>query len=111
MNNDNDLNLHSMTKLSGWLRYCTSCGKAVDILQQTCYNKLVFGRIRSLLHCRQSCCRLIVKTCHSQACCKLSQQVVTSLQGWNKLDFNKRFDEIDNLKNGNRILPFRSLRR
>ena len=21
MNNDNDLNLHSMTKLSGWLRY------------------------------------------------------------------------------------------
>ena len=23
MNKDNDLNLHSMTKLSGWLRYCT----------------------------------------------------------------------------------------
>ena len=23
MKNDNDLNLHSMTKLSGWLRYCT----------------------------------------------------------------------------------------
>ena len=22
MNNDNDLNLHSMTKLSGWHRYC-----------------------------------------------------------------------------------------
>ena len=22
MNNDNDLNVHSMTKLSGWLRYC-----------------------------------------------------------------------------------------
>ena len=22
MNNDNDLNLHSMTKLSGWLRHC-----------------------------------------------------------------------------------------
>ena len=22
MNNDNDLSLHSMTKLSGWLRYC-----------------------------------------------------------------------------------------
>ena len=22
MNNDNDLNLHSMTKLSGWLCYC-----------------------------------------------------------------------------------------
>ena len=24
MNNDNDLNLHSMTKLSGWLRYCVA---------------------------------------------------------------------------------------
>ena len=23
MDNGNDLNLHSMTKLSGWLRYCT----------------------------------------------------------------------------------------
>ena len=23
MNNGNDLNLHSMTKLSGWLRYCS----------------------------------------------------------------------------------------
>ena len=23
MNNDNDLNLHNMTKLSGWLHYCT----------------------------------------------------------------------------------------
>ena len=22
MNNDNDLNLHSVTKLSGWLRHC-----------------------------------------------------------------------------------------
>ena len=24
MNNDNDLNLPSMTKLSGWLRYCVN---------------------------------------------------------------------------------------
>ena len=23
MNNDNDLNLHNITKLLGWLRYCT----------------------------------------------------------------------------------------
>ena len=30
MNNDNDLNLHSMTKLSGWLRYCGVGGKATD---------------------------------------------------------------------------------
>ena len=28
MNNDNDLNLHSMTKSSGWLRYCVKV--AVD---------------------------------------------------------------------------------
>ena len=27
MNNDNDLNLHSTTKLSGWLRYCSKCCK------------------------------------------------------------------------------------
>ena len=27
MNTDNDLNLHSMTKLSGWLRYCFVASK------------------------------------------------------------------------------------
>ena len=29
MNNDNDLNLHSMTKLSGWLRHCERVVKFV----------------------------------------------------------------------------------
>ena len=41
--------------------------------------------------CQQICCKLIVKTCYPQACCKLFQQVVTSLQmtSCNKPDFNR----------------------
>ena len=41
--------------------------------------------------CQQTCCKLIVQTRHSQACCKLFQQVVTSLQmtSCNKPDFNR----------------------
>ena len=39
MNND-DLNLHSMTKLSGWLRYCYNI---VDIIMFEITNN--FGRI------------------------------------------------------------------
>ena len=35
--------------------------------------------------CQQTCCKLIVKTCYPQACCKLFQQVVTSLQ----INFNR----------------------
>ena len=31
MNNDNDLNLHSMTKLSGWLRYCYYCIRYANV--------------------------------------------------------------------------------
>ena len=27
-----------------------------------------------------ACCKLIIQTCYPQACCKLFQQVVTSLQ-------------------------------
>ena len=30
MNNDNDLNLHSMTKLLGWLRYCNEKNKELS---------------------------------------------------------------------------------
>ena len=33
MNNDNDLNLHSMTKLSGWLRYWWPVGGWCDPLK------------------------------------------------------------------------------
>ena len=32
MNNDNDLNLHSMTKLSGWRRYCARPKKSCNRL-------------------------------------------------------------------------------
>ena len=35
MNNDNDLNLHSMTKLSGWLRYCFS------VFSHKCYSSSI----------------------------------------------------------------------
>ena len=35
---------------------------------------------KSVTSCQQTCCKLIVKICYSQAYCKLFQQVVTSLQ-------------------------------
>ena len=35
---------------------------------------------KSIASCQQTCWKLIVKTCYPQACCKLFQQVVTSLQ-------------------------------
>ena len=46
---------------------------------------------KSVASCQQTCCKLIVKTCYPQACCKLFQQVVTSLQmtSCNKPDFNR----------------------
>ena len=45
----------------------------------------------SVASSRQTRCRLIVKTCYPQACCKLFQQVVTSLQmtRCKKPDFNR----------------------
>ena len=39
MNNDNDLNLHSLTKLSGWLRYCfrvSDLGFYVNNIKKSC---------------------------------------------------------------------------
>ena len=54
----------------------------------------------SVAVCQQTCFKLIVKTCYSQACCKLLQQVVTSLQmtSCNKPDFKDllQLHEIDN---------------
>ena len=51
--------------------------------------------------CQQTCCKLIVQTRHSQACCRLFQQVVTYLQmtSCNEPDFNGPVatDEIDKL--------------
>ena len=46
---------------------------------------------KSVASCQQTCCKLIVKTCYPQACCKLFQQVGISLQmtSCNKPDFNR----------------------
>ena len=46
---------------------------------------------KSVASCQQTCFMLFVKTCYSQACCKLFQQVVTSLQmtSCNEPDFNR----------------------
>ena len=46
---------------------------------------------KSVASCQQTCCKLIVKTCYLQACCKLLQQVVISLQmtSCNEPDFNR----------------------
>ena len=67
-----------------------SGNKFVDILQQTCYQQSdirmrshVLRQLvddKSVASCQQTCCKLIVKTCYPQACYKLFQQVVTSLQ-------------------------------
>ena len=46
---------------------------------------------KSVVSCQQTCCKLIVETCYPQACYKLFQQVVTSLQmtSCNKPNFNR----------------------
>ena len=62
-----------------------------------CLRQLVEDK--SVANCQQTCCKLIVKTCyHPQACCKLFQQVVTSLQitCCNKPDFST-LDGIEKL--------------
>ena len=47
---------------------------------------------KSVASCQQTCCKLIVKTCYPQVCCKLFQQVVISLQ---MISCNKRgFDGL-----------------
>ena len=46
---------------------------------------------KSVASCQQISSKLSVQTCYQQACCKLFQQVVTSLQmtSCNKPDFNR----------------------
>ena len=46
---------------------------------------------RFVSNCQQTCYKLIIVTCHQQACCKLFQQVVTSLQmtSCNNPDLNR----------------------
>ena len=56
----------------------TSCK---NLLQQAVSHGLQqLADDKSVASCQQICCKLIVKTCYPQACCKLFQQVVTSLQ-------------------------------
>ena len=78
-----------------------SCNKSFDILQQTCYQqadiRMRFNDLRQLVgdksvaSCQQTCSKLIVKTRYQQACCKLFQEVLKSLQmtSCNKPDFNR----------------------
>ena len=70
-------------------------------LQQTCYEqadiRMRLHRLRQLVDdksvasCQQTCFKLIIKTRYPRACCKLFQQVVTSLQmtSSKKADFNR----------------------
>ena len=63
-----------------WPGNCIKIGRPVALLSDpTVYS----------LYC--ACCKLIAQTCYQQACCKLFQQVVTSVQmtNCNKPDFNK----------------------
>ena len=70
-----------------------SCNKPVEILYQRVDIRMrSHGSIvddKSVASCQQTCCKLTVKTCYPQACCKF-QQVVTNLQmtSCNKPDFN-----------------------
>ena len=59
----------------------SSSNKSGDILQQICYQQADI-RMRShglrqlvddksVASCQQTCCKLILKTCYPQACCKL----------------------------------------
>ena len=65
------------------------------MVKLTCCHIFCYGQLRQLVDdksvasCQQICSRLIVKTCYPDACCKLFQQVVTSLQmtSWNKPGF------------------------
>ena len=69
--------------------------KTVEILQQTRHEQVdvrmpSHGLQQLVASCYQTCYKFIVKTCYPQACCKLFQQVVTSLQmtSCDKPDFN-----------------------
>ena len=73
----------------------TSCNRLADTNKPTsgCI-RMAYGQLvddKSVVSCYQTCCKLIVKTCNSHSCCKLFEQVVTSLQmtHCNKRDFNR----------------------
>ena len=58
---------------------------ATDLLSTSQYQDASHGlrqlvNDKSVASCQQTCCKLIVKTCLPQVCCKLFHQVVVSLQ-------------------------------
>ena len=61
-----------------------ACGHlATDLLQQSDLHLHGLRQLvdyKSVTSCEQTGCKFSVKTCHPKACCKLFQQVVTSLQ-------------------------------
>ena len=79
--------------------------ECLSFARSPCFRAVKYSRARDWMHshalrrlvddksvasCQQTCCKLIVKIRYPQACCKLFQQVVTSLQttSCNKPDFN-----------------------
>ena len=87
-------------------------------LATTCYNKPISGcvcmacdslRTRSLLQVvKQTCCKLIAKTCYPQACCKLIQvckwQVTRSLILTDLLQLDKINKFVAALDNNSNLL-------
>ena len=84
-----------VTNLHMYSQKCGSCNKSFDILQahirMRSYGLRQLVDDKSVANCHMTCCKLIVKTCYSQARCKFFQQVVTSLlkTSCNKLDFSR----------------------
>ena len=81
----------SSSKSTAQTNMCMHFGRnlLISILLQTCYEHVNVSFL--MKSCQQTSCKLIVKTCYPQACCKLFEQVVTSLQitSGNKPDFNR----------------------
>ena len=72
--------LHSMRQKRAKLQQ--SCSHLAAAMLSTSRYQDVLRQLvgdKSVASCQQTCCKLIAETCYPQACCKLLQQVVTSL--------------------------------
>ena len=86
--------IHTAKNTQAVASLTTSCNRLVinksisGCVRMACDSLLT--SLKSFASCQQTCCKLIVKTCYSQACCKLFKQVVTSLKmtSCNKPGFN-----------------------
>ena len=69
----------------------TSCNNLLQQVNIRMYSRGLRSLVddKSVASCQQTCCKLMVQTCYQKACCKLFQQIVTSLQmtSCKKLDF------------------------